>query len=516
MTENISIKNAMKMITPEKAGISSEAVIRFIDKISDKRLCLHSVIMLRHGDILAEGYYKPLKPDMLHRMYSTSKSFLSVAVGILAGEGKVSLDDSIVKYFPDKVKAGEAHPLLKRTTIRDMLMMADSHNEQTYNYDDRDFIATYFDKLPKRIPGKIFQYNTACTTTLAAMVERVAGMPVLEYLRPRLLDPIGFSKEAWCIKTPCGYSACGTGVMCTARDLARFALVCMNRGMWDGRQLIPENYITAATSYQIDNSMTNSDSEHQFGYGYQFWMTRHNGFACRGMGSQLAVCLPDKDFILVTTGDTQIAESEASFIYEALWNTIYPHLEAAAGTLREDRAAHNMLQKRLDTLEIPVASPGNPVAAGRIKNIGAISGSISGKKYVMNNSATKIESMKFTFGREIAGNTAGDTGRLEYVNNTGAHMLEFGFGRHIEQEFPETHYYGKVLGTPSGKGYRTYGSASWINEKDLILQFYLADDYFGTLKMQVCFSEDSITVYMKKAAQWFLNEYQGFLSGNAV
>ncbi|MDD5603250.1 MAG: serine hydrolase [Eubacteriales bacterium] len=495
--------NSLEKVTPESAGIPSKAVTAFITRLKDKNLCLHSFIMIRHGKILAEGYYKPLSPDILHRMYSTSKSFLSVGVGILAGEGKISLDDRITQYFPDKTKGINIHPWLEQTTIRDMLRMADSHGGPTYNYDDPDFIATYFEKPPNHIPGKIFNYNTACTTTLTAMAERVAGMPLMDYLRPRLFDPTGFSKDAWCIKTPCGYSAFGTGVMCTSKDLARFALVCMNKGRWDGKQLIPEDYISAATSKQIDNSTASDDPEQSFGYGYQFWMTRHGGFACLGMGGQIAICLPDQDFILVTTADEQIYKSGHSIIYDALWDCIFPSLISGEGKLTPDKEAQTRLEERLKNLVMQLAGgiEGDSAAACLSEK----AQNHTGIEYAMNDNNARISRVKFEF-------EAGE-GRFIYTNRTGDHILKFGFGRHVQQEFPETHYFGRILGTPSGKGYNTYGSGVWIGDNDLLLNFFAADDYFGTLRVHVVFGENDITLYMRKVAQWFMNEYQGFMSG---
>ena len=160
---------------------------------------------------------------------------------------------------------------------------------------------------------------------LCILVRRVTGKEFLDYMRPRLLDPLGISPEAWCVETPCGHAWGGSGVLFTARDLAKFALFCMNRGRVGDDQVVPESYMADATSRQIDNIVANGDSEHQFGYGYQFWRTRHNGFACRGMGSQLAVCLPDHDFVLVTLGDTQAIPSACAAIYDALWGDL-PHI----------------------------------------------------------------------------------------------------------------------------------------------------------------------------------------------
>lgn len=491
---------ALHPITPEATGVPSGAVQKFLKRLADKQVSLHSVLMIRHGRMFAEGYYAPFTKDSMHRMYSISKSFVSAAIGCMIGEGKLSLTDHVVDLFPEYTAGKELHPYMRQATIRDLLMMADPHATGTYDSDTLDWIGSYFDTPPSHLPGQIFHYNTAATVVLCALVEKLSGMPYLEYLRKPLLDPIGFSKDTYCIKTCCGRSWGGSGVICTSRDLARFALVFLNGGRWGDQQLIPADYAKAATSKQISTVSTEQDVEMCQGYGYKFWRTRHNGFACRGMGSQLAICLPDQDFLLVTTADTQALSPNDTLIYDALWEEILPYLNSGKENLPEDPAAQAALQKDLDSLSL-LTVPGSyasPVAE-----------KVSGKVYAINQAdgEGQISKVSFRFTQE--------GGSMEYTNKTGNHKLTFGYGHQVEQAFPELHYFGKQIGIPSGKGYRTFGSGAWQDDNTLFLRFFLADEYFGTLKMTIRFEEDSITFLNTKTAEWFLNDYLAYASGHA-
>lgn len=514
-------KKPLPLTSPESVGIPSEAVGRFLKKLEEDGLCMHSVLMLRHGKLAVEAYWKPFDKTSMHRMYSTSKSFVSVAIGILIGEGKLRLDDRVASFFPEKVP-DDLHPWILRTTVRDLLMMASPHDFNTYSDKDPDWVDTFFQTPPSHLPGTIFSYNTSATVMLLVIIRQITGLEFLEYLRPRLFEPLGISEDIWCVETPCGHEWGGSGVICTSRDLMKFALVCLNHGRCGESQLIPEDYITAATSRQIDNYVENSDAESQFGYGYQFWRTRNNGFACYGMGSQLAICLPDQDFILVTTADTQALSTGVSQIFRTLWSEIHPYL-VSGDSLQENPVAKEMLQRQIDTLSL---------LAVQGESYSPVSEAIHGKIFQMIKNDMGIESLRFLFAQDTndpaddevseqhkqeckTGNPVlhASQGYLHYENRTGKHTLQFGFGHHVRQEFPEVNYYGKRIGTPLGRGYDCQASAGWVLENSLLVVCCLTDDYFGTLKMNFVFDRNTVTVLMRKSAEWFLDDYVGFASG---
>ena len=491
----IQMRRDLQKVTPEAAGIPSAAVAAFIDRLEDKTLPMHSILLLKGDRIAAEAYWKPFDKTFRHRLYSTSKSFASVAVGILAGDGRLSLDDRVVDFFPEyKAKCAPVHPYTAMATVRDLLRMTTCFNVPDYARFD-DWTEAFFRIPAAHIPGQSFRYDTLGTVMLCMIVRRVAGVEFMAFLQKRLFAPAGMSADLQCIQSPCGHDWGGSGVLCTTRDLAKFAYVCMHDGKWDGEQLIPEDYIRAATSRQVDNTLTNTDPEHQYGYGYQFWRTRF-GFACRGMGSQLAVCVPEKDLVLVTTADTQAIACGDSIIYDALDRFILKKMRDAP--LAENPSAHAALQAKIAKLSL------RPVDGAKRSPIAK---KINGKTYVLDENSMKMKCVRFTF--------AGDEGVLAYENATGAHEIRFGFGKQVRQTFPETHYFGRTMMRPGNRGYDCHASAAWRRDDSLVLCVYATDEYFGTLRMNFVFAGDTVTVQAEKFAEMFFDEYQGFTSGKA-
>ena len=213
-------KHPFLTFTPEEAGIPSSALIRFLNALKRQRVCLHSFLIIRHNKIAYEANWSPMNSTELHRMYSVSKSFVSVAIGMLQEEGKISLDDKIVDYFPE-YNVNNLHPYHKNATIKDMLKMSSLFDDQPYDgAKDLDWISTFFHTKPQHESGSIMCYDTMATILCSVIVEKVTGKKLLDYMRPAFLDPIGFSEDAWCVETPCGHSWAGSGIMCSTRDLA--------------------------------------------------------------------------------------------------------------------------------------------------------------------------------------------------------------------------------------------------------------------------------------------------------
>jgi len=479
--------------TPGQAGIPAGRLLDFLTTLENKRFCMHSVMVVKNGMQVLDAYYKPFGPEFKHRMYSVSKSIVSIAVGILAGEGKVSLDDTISKYFPDLLPK-DPHPFIMKATVRDLLCMASVHSRNTYTMYSKGWVASHFQTEPTHLPGKIFFYDTSATVTLTAMVERVTGMPFLEYLRPRLLDPIGVSKDIKCIKTPDGYSWGGSGVICTPLDLAKIAYVCMHMGKYKDKQLIPRDYLEKATTRQIDTSL-NFLGDPGCGYGYQIWITPYDGFAFKGMGGQVALCLPKYDTMLITTADAQEKGNSYDVIIQTFLEKVFPYLDTPLPESEEaDQAALEEYCANLSVL-VEEGSYENPRAK-----------EFSGREFKMYPNDLGITHLRLDFDN--------DSGRVCYRNATGDHVLEFGIGWNKPSVFPETHYFGDQISVPKGEGYKCLTSAAWLDENVLSLCCYAVDDYFGTLRMKFNFGENDITVYMVKVAEAFFDEYQGFASGH--
>ena len=234
-------KGKCKMREWEKMGLGEErvpqaAIHKFVKKLETERCLLHGFAMLDRGKLLAEAYWAPFTENTLHRMYSVGKSFVSLAIGLLEEEGKLSLDDCIYTYFPDKYE--QLHPWIKSLTVRRMLTMTTCHAKTTYKLFDGDWVESFFKVKPTNMPGAVFAYDTSSTHVLSALVERLSGKKLLDYLREKCFDKIGFSKEAYYMPDPAGVSQGGSGLNCTLRDLLAVAELVLNEGVYQGEQLL--------------------------------------------------------------------------------------------------------------------------------------------------------------------------------------------------------------------------------------------------------------------------------------
>ena len=484
-------------LEPEKLGIPSGAVLNFIEDLEKRGLCMHGIMLIRRGKIALEAHYPPFGPDKLHRMYSVTKSLVAMAVGFMIDEGKITLQSKVADFFPEHLEEG-AHQFTLKMTVRDLLLMATPYDQSMYTVNDKHWVKTFFTAPAAHKSGTVFNYDTSGTVCLNALVEKLSGQNLIDYLRPRLLDPLGISPSAWCVERPEGGSWGGSGLLASIHDLARFGLFLLNRGNWQGKQLLSASFVKEATSPLIDNRVSVSNSEMRFGYGYQIWRTRNNGFSVTGMGSQLAVCLPEKDMILVTTGDTQGLNSGHDIILDSFWKNVYSKIKDEV--LEENSKDRERLKNKLAVLEFP--SVEGECSSPRQNDF-------QNKTYIFTDNSMKIKKAAFEFSEN-------NEGIIKYSNQSGDHEIHFGLGKYKEGIFPETHYFGKRIGLPLGRGYRYKASGAWFNPGSLTIYLYIVDDYLGTLKINCFFEDDFLSIRMNKVAEWFLDEYIGTATAKAV
>ena len=486
----------LQFCRPEEVGVHPGWVEEYAAEMNRRRKMCHSFLMMRHGKVFAEGYWKPFHKNWLHRMYSVSKTFVSAAVGMLADEGKISLDDKIADHFPDQIGEG-IHPLVAEMTIRDMLKMSTCHKYSTYTGEDMDWLHTFFHPHhePDHPAGTEFRYDTSATYTMDVLVERLTGKTFLEYLKDKALRELGFSEDAWCVEAPEGYAWGGSGVECTTRDLARFASIFMGGGELRGKRYLSEQYVREATSRQIDNGRIVNAME-GYGYGYQIWNTWKGSYSFCGMGGQLAVCIPEKDFLFVCTSDMQGDADGYAMIYDVLWETVIDRIDGE--TVPADDAALARMSETLAGLDVNVP-------AGETDS--SLAEKINGVTYELDENRMGMRSFEIRFEE--------NGGTLCYHTDRGDKVLPFGTGRYEDTTFPETHYSGKRINTPLGKGYRCLNAAVWTAPDKLLVRTYVIDDYFGNMAAEFTFDETGENVHLSitKTAEWFLDEYAGQADG---
>lgn len=488
-------------ITPEQAGISSANVFRFLRALESRGLVMHSVLMMRAESIFAEYYWKPFHRDFCHRMYSQTKSFVSVAIGLLEEDGLLHLDDTIARYFPEKIDR-ELPPHLAALTIRDMLMMETcGEAERWFDHPDPDRTHLYFASNSADHPsGMYWTYDSPGSQVLCALVEKLTGGTLFDFLNRRIFRELGTFKTATILRTKTDDSFGDSALLCTTRDVASFARFVMNYGTWHGKRLMNERYLRTATSRLADNNLTGFHGAFTEGYGYQIWTTKRGGFAFNGMGCQLTICIPQKDFIFSCTADNQGFEAAKDLIYSALFEEIIDPM--ADAPLPEDPGMQKKCRDMGESLQL---------ASLQGSTHSSFAPSISGQRFVCESNPTGITEFTLTFHPD-------GTGEWRYVNAQGEKRLAFGMGRNTFGKFPQYGYSTLHAGAPSTDGslYDCAASAVWCEEKKLRLKVQIIDQYLGNLQVTFSFRDAMAYVTMAKTAEAFLEEYQGaFLAHKA-
>ncbi|MBQ2719752.1 MAG: serine hydrolase [Clostridia bacterium] len=482
-----------EFITPEEAGVSSRRVLEFYDYLERRGLTMHSVLLAKGDALFAEGYWAPFDRDTCHRMYSETKSYVSIAIGLLIGEGKLSLDDRVADYFPDRIHR-PLPPRLAEQTVREMLLMKTScQSPQWFFETEPDRTALYFDKgAATRPSGTYWQYDSPGSQVLCSLVERLSGMSLFDYLNDKIFRHLGTFKTAEILKTPNGDSWGDSALVCTPRDMLSFARLLLNGGQWEGRQLVNEDYVREATSPLVDNDVVGYPAYDNHGYGYQIWRYEQ-GFGFNGMGTQFTICVPECDMIFVCTADNQG--------------------NAAAGELIADAFFDYIVRPAVDH---PLPADGEGVAALRTYLAGltlrATHGATSspfmkeldGRTYLAENNGTGITEFSFSFGED-------GTGVLRYTNAQGKKELPFGLGKNVFTQFPQYGYSDGVGRVPTDNGftYRAAVSAAFAEERVLRLRVQIIDRYFGNATMYFAFRGKEVAVRMIRTAEAFLGEYTG-------
>jgi CubicO group peptidase (beta-lactamase class C family) len=348
--------------TPEAQGIPSSSILAFVDGAERTIDALHSVVVLRHGHVVAEGWWEPYERDDPHTLWSLSKSFTSTGVGLAVAEGKLSLDDTVLSFFPEDAPA-EPGENLKAMRVRDLLRMnTGQHAEdiEKFSFDEKEVPLTRaFLALPvAHKPGTHFVYNTAATYVLSAIVQKVTGMTLLDYLRPRLFEPLGIHNPTW-EASPQGITLGGFGLSLTTEDIARFGQLYLQKGEWNGQRLLPAAWVEEATALQTSNG-SNPASDWDQGYGYQFWRCRHGVYRGDGAFGVYCIVMPEQDAVVAIKSGVRDMQ--------AVLNLVWDHLLAGMGkdALPPDEAAQERLARKMATLSLPPPKgrPTSPLARG--------------------------------------------------------------------------------------------------------------------------------------------------------
>ena len=380
LTSSIGIAAELPRSSPEAQGVSSSAILAFVEAADKDVQSLHSVMLVRHGHVVAEGWWAPYDSASRHSLYSLSKSFASTAVGIAIAEGKLSVDDPVLKFFPEEAPA-EPSANLKSMRVSDLLRMSTGQESEPSRKPDQVWTKEFLAHPVPFKPGTHFLYNTSATYMCSAIVQKAVGQTLLDYLRPRLFEPLGIEQPTW-ETSPQGVSTGGYGLSIRTEDIARFGQLYLQQGKWQGKQLVPAAWIEAATTRQTSNG-SDPQSDWAQGYGYQFWRCRHGAYRGDGAFGQYCVVLPEQDAVLAITSGVKDMQA----VLNLVWDKLLPAMKSSP--LAPDDAATSKLRLALGGLSLrPAEGTGTPPIS-------------LGKRYVFPENEQKLEAISLeSEGRE--------------------------------------------------------------------------------------------------------------------
>lgn len=445
-------KTALPRSTPEAEGVSSEKISEFIDAVNKSKHELHSYMILRHGKVVSEGWWAPYKSDLKHTMYSCSKSFTASAIGFAVAEKLITVEDKVISFFPNDLPA-VISPNLEALKIKDLLSMSVGHEKEntamvaTSDNWVRDFLATPI----KYQPGTKFLYNSPATYMLSAIVQKVTGQRVVDYLKPRLWEPLGITGIDWEL-SPQGINVGGWGLRLKTEDMAKFGQLFLQKGKWNGKQIMPEAWVNEASTMKImqnpEASQAKKDSSDWLqGYCYQMWRCRNNAYRGDGANGQFIIVLPEKDAVIAITAEAPDMQGEI--------NLVWKHLLPAFLDKKPAKNAKAMASLKEKSAGLALVNYAPKEAMNQEQ-------AVSGKKYSIYSNDKTLENVRFDFSNNIC--------KVSLQTDSVNHEISFGNGT---WQLGETTKFGPYLvararanrqGLPP---FKVAGSYNWLDEKTL-------------------------------------------------
>ncbi|MBS1607056.1 MAG: serine hydrolase [Bacteroidetes bacterium] len=481
--------------TPESQGVASRSIREFVAAANASGISWHSFMLLRHGQVVAEGWWKPYEPEFVHSLYSLSKSFTSTAIGLLVKEGKLDIHSKVVSFFPDDLPAAVSDNL-GQVTVRSLLTMNTGHAEDTMpkmRASSDTWVRAYLAQPVGYAPGTHFLYNTGNTYMLGAILHKVTGQTLEDYLRPRLFQPLGFTGYDWEV-SPQGLNTAGYGLRLKTEDIAKLGQLYLQKGRWKGNTILTGSWVDEATSKQTESQVNNGDWSQ--GYGYQWWRCTHGFYRGDGAYGQYCIVMPQYDAVMVVTSQTPDMQKSM--------NIIWDHIPGGMreGELPENGVEHAALKRELSMLELPVVkgggskgggSKGEGSKGGGVKEEGAKEeGAKGGGKAISTGGGAVVST---------SGGNAISTGGAWVIaaNEFGINQLEFDLsdkgcvlnvlkgGRRTKLQFGwekwvlngprEAYVFGTADLVPMPS--RVAGTATWIDEHTLRLNLRFVEAIFG-------------------------------------
>ena len=453
--------------TPEAEGVSSQGIIRFLDAAKSGNNELHSFMVLRHGKVVAEGWWNPYAPQLKHTMYSVSKSFTATAVGFAVAEKKLTVDDKVISFFPDRLPDTVSENL-RELRIKDLLSMSVGHETDPTGKvaATDDWVRTFLNIPVVYKPGAKFLYNSAATYMLSAIVQKVTGNTVFDYLKPRLFKPLGITGIDWELD-PAGINVGGWGLRLKTEDMAKFGQLFLQKGKWEGKQVIPASWIEEASTLKIEQEpdapqVKKDSSDWLQGYAYQMWRSRNNSYRADGAFGQYILVLPEQDAVIAITSETPNMQNEINLV----WSLLLPAF--SKDKLPADSRSLKQMKSQIAGLSLTPRRKNNQVRESQI----------SGRTFGVFSSDRTLESVQFNFKNDVC--------ELILKTDSASHTLKFGSGK---WEQGVTGKYGPYLVTVARNNrvglapFRVAGNYDWIDDNTIELRLrYMESPHTETFR----------------------------------
>jgi CubicO group peptidase (beta-lactamase class C family) len=330
--ETAEIIDLPRAETPDNVAQTMDT---FFQEAANDSMDIHSVMIVKDGSVIYSRWQSEGVDSVPHVLHSVSKTFTATAVGLAIADGKMALTDKVVSFFPDKLPA-EVSDHLKAMTVRDLLTMSCGHDEEPTGQrgQDADWVQVFLAHPVVHEPGTFYLYNSLGTYMLSAIVQKVTGEKVVDYLDARLFQPLHIDKPKW-EESPQGINCGGWGLYLKTEDLAKMGQLLLQKGEWNGKQIIPAEWVAEMSKKQVESinpgtrieqaeerGLTKETSDWMQGYGYQMWRCRPGCFRADGARGQYIIVVPDKNAVIAITSNVENLQGELNLV----WKNILPVL----------------------------------------------------------------------------------------------------------------------------------------------------------------------------------------------
>ncbi len=457
---------------PEMQGIASAGIGRFLDAIKQSGQEFHSIMILRHGKVVAEGWWKPYSFEHRQQLYSLSKSFTGTAIGLAVSEGLLTVDDPIIKFFPDYLPA-EVSENLAALKVRHLLSMSVGHGKDSILLLEASPAGVPWEKtflsLPVVFaPGSQFMYNSGASFMLSAIIKKVTGKTAHEYLKPRLYEPLAIKTTTWGENWE-GINMGASHLRMPTEDIAKFGQLYLQKGVWNGKQVISKDWVAQASSRQIENG--HHDGSWSYGYGFQFWLNPPGGFRADGAYGQYSMILPELDAVVAITSES----IDTKKTMQIVWDILLPEMKD--GVLPVNNADHKMLLYGLNDLKY---------VPPQLSATSSLAEKISGKEFILDKNPFNVKSVSFIFKEDECIFTLREDGKPDIV-------IENGINHWIRKDNlkPLAHSLFSLRRIDFDS--MVAASAGWQNENTLLLTWRYIETVHGD-SVTFVFDGDKVTL----------------------